>query len=181
MAGIRAEGFGVFATTNIGPFNLLTALVTRSWIVHVGVLFSVVNSAPRKPQPVVYYEAQFCGFVGPRPFARLYRWAAARPYRRLHIRWLNLPAGSAEQKRLIAEQMVADKIGYDKVQCVRNWLNERLRLAVPRDPSRVHCSEAVTLLCRPEYELTDERRPNADSVTPASAWRKLNLLIKQRA
>ena len=76
--------------------------------------------------------------------------------------------------------MVEETKGYAKNQLLAIFMNKWKGWAVPTDPSLVTCSEAVCILDCPEYVIMDKKHLNADSVTPGSGKKRLDLLLKKR-
>jgi len=177
---IEIIGFGNFFTMNyLSAFNVATAAVTHSKVAHMGVMFRKSDGT------VVYFEARFEeGFVGPFPFERVYNWVTKSWFRALHLRWLPLSKDDKEERLVkkwnYANKMVEETKGYAKSQLLSNWAHEWKGWDVPTDSSLVTCSEAGGLIDAPDYILTDEKHKNFDSITPGSAKKKLDLILKKR-
>jgi hypothetical protein len=180
VADAEITGLAVCTTTDIKPFNLATMLVTRSLKVHMFPVWRVWT--PESGFDLVYYEMQFkSGMVGPRSLRRAQEWSTAKPWRRLHIRWLEglTPAQcraaldrNADLKRRLR--------GYGKSQLLAKWTCERFGWPLENDDTLLDCSEhtaRVVYAADPFWDLRDERRREFDAVTPGSGWRKLILLL----
>ncbi|MCK9519157.1 MAG: hypothetical protein M0R74_09090 [Dehalococcoidia bacterium] len=180
VADAEITGLAVCTTTDIKPFNLATMLVTRSLKVHMFPVWRVWT--PESGFDLVYYEMQFkSGMVGPRSLRRAQEWSTAKPWRRLHIRWLEglTPAQcraaldrNADLKRRLR--------GYGKSQLLAKWTCERFGWPLENDDTLLDCSEhtaRVVYAADPFWDLRDERRREFDAVTPGSGWRKLILRL----
>ena len=180
VADAEITGLAVAVTTDIKPFNLATMLITRSGYCHMFPVWQLRDK--HHGLSCVYYEMHFReGMVGPRPLTRAEEWAAAKPWRRLRVEWLN--GLSPEQCRAALEKNMDLKRrlrGYGKSQLLAKWTCERFGWPLENDDTLLDCSEhtaRVVYAADPFWDLRDERRREFDAVTPGSGWRKLILLL----
>ena len=157
----------VFWTCGTSAISRLIQRVDGSPWSHMGIGFVMDN------QEELYFEALFgLGFVGPRAWTDVIRWAARIPGRR----WsrIDLPQldAVADEKFIVARTLVG-RLGYHAWQLVLMYLMLRFGCRVARSRNRVVCSEAVSQIVFPELNLSCRIPPRHDEVTPASARRAI--------
>jgi hypothetical protein len=142
---------------------------------HVGIGFDLEDGRRE------YFEALFDGgFSGPSKPSKLAAFVARNPDN--HCCVVPLPRSVYKyddsfviQTHEICKQWADGdtKRGYAKWQLASMLLFERFCMPVPKSENKVVCSEAVSRLLESIIDLRDERHITHDTVSPASAFRRL--------
>ena len=175
------------------PFNIATMLATKSLECHMGERYMLNRPIVCEGETTddVIFEMSFAhGYRGPRPTARLTRWAASRGYNRVEFLWLPKIAGLKANEKFHDALCDAGKgpnwdgvtepVGitpYAKMQLLLQLAHERRGIPIPDMPKRTTCSEMTSRRVFPEYDMREEDghggHESHDSVSPGSGWKRI--------
>lgn len=163
MKAVRTFIFWVYSDSRMAK---LTKFSTDGPFSHMGIGFELTDGSE------IYFEAlKHDGFVGPKPISSVRKYVAENTARKLVLEYTPLNEDISNRKLIECKKLVGT-VGYYSFQLALMGLSERYHFPVPRSPSRVVCSEAVSRIVFPEIDLRDSRRTRHDMVNPNSAWRR---------
>lgn len=153
----------VFTTMNyLKWYNVAIGGITRSIHAHTGLVFHHMDGREW------YWEMNWKGeggLEGPRQISRLVLWSN-RPFRRVRVYDLDLEQKAVYAKWYRVIQLQNELKGYAHNQLLCNMGRSFFGWAIPKDESRMTCSELVSYIIAPEYQCKNKDYPEHDYVSP---------------
>lgn len=198
---VMASNMGVFVSSGLTPFNVATMLATGYSECHMGELYLLNRPIECEDEMTdhVMFEMSFKhGYIGPRPFARLTRWAAQKGFHRFDQLWLPKISGVIADKKFHEALKDAGKgpdwdgkskpdgvTAYARFQLLLQFAHERWGIGVPDSAKHTTCSEMTSRRVFPEYDMRGDDghggKESHDAVSPGSGWARIKAQVQAAA
>jgi hypothetical protein len=176
--GAEPDRVKVFASTTGGKISRFAQRVCGGEQTHIGLIFEFANCE------AFYIEAYFRFGVRICSYEQLDTFLWADPANRVWIAPTDIEGQFARTLYMDCFNDIG-RAGYYEWQLVLMWLHERLariiRFRLPNTEDLVVCSEWVARrLYNYGYNLMDTFHDDFETVTPASAWKRIKEINAQR-
>jgi hypothetical protein len=172
MSEMKPIAMGNFFNSNrASPYAWVIQAITNSKWNHCGLVFILTDG---KHENMIYFEALYSdGVEGPKQYTKIIRWLR-KPFRSHEVIWLTrMTREEVETAYKKCEEAVKRRTPYGKAQLALILFKHLWGWPIPKDESHVICSEFMSRVDYPHFDLRTKECPNHDSVTPGSGYAKL--------